>query len=382
MKVLSIGTDRKIFQEGSAARKRMIEYGALFEELHIIVFAKKSLGLEPWRIANNVWIYPTNSSSKFLYIRDGVRVAKNIVKLRNFNAQSTVVTAQDPSETGKVGLKMKQLYSFPLQVQVHTDIMSPHFAAQSLLNRLRVSTARTVLGKADEVRVVSKRIERSLIHSMRVPSTKIDILPIYVDPLRFSTPSGVDLHTLYPQFKTIVLMVSRLEPEKNVGGALAIFEDIVKTFPDAGLVIVGSGTEESLLRKKIKNLKLENSVVIEAWQENLSGHYKTADIFLLTSLYEGYGMVLVEAAHHNLAIVTSDVGIVGDILIDGVSAMVNPVNNTKMFVEKITKLIIDPAFRKIIAQGGYDVISKRTMLSNEEYLQQYKALLEKLIPHA
>ncbi|MBA3284710.1 MAG: glycosyltransferase family 4 protein, partial [Nitrosopumilus sp.] len=126
----------------------------------------------------------------------------------------------------------------------------------------------------------------------------------------------------------------------------------------------------------------EKSVVIEAWQENLSGHYKTADIFLLTSLYEGYGMVLVEAAHHNLAIVTSDVGIVGDILIDGVSAMVSPVNNTKMFVEKITKLIIDPAFRKIIAQGGYDVISKRTMLSNEEYLQQYKALLEKLIPHA
>ncbi len=382
MKVLSIGTDRKIFVEGSDARKRMLEYGSLFEELHIIVFAKRSEGLEPWRIANNIWIYPTNSGSKYFYMRDAVRVAKSIIKLRNFTAQNTVVTTQDPAETGRVGLKLKQQFSFPLQVQVHTDIGTHYFAEQSLLNRLRVSMARRVLEKADEIRVVSKRIEYSLMKEIRIPAAKIDILPIYVDPARFSVPSGVDLHVLYPQFKFIILMVSRLSPEKNVGFALSVFADVVKAYPDAGLVIVGNGPEESLLRKKIKDLKLDTSVVIEPWQENLTGHYKTADLFLLTSLYEGYGMVLIEAAHHNLAVVTSDVGIAGDILVEGVSACVSPVNNNKVFVEKISKIIADPAFRKTIAQGGYDVVSKIHESTKEEYLKNYKELLEKIIPHA
>lgn len=44
MKILSIGSDRKVFEEGSAVRSRLLDYGRFVEEIHIIVFAKKSQG--------------------------------------------------------------------------------------------------------------------------------------------------------------------------------------------------------------------------------------------------------------------------------------------------------------------------------------------------
>ena len=46
MKVITIGTDRKIFEEGSAVRERMVEYGKLFEKLEVIVFSNRSMNYE------------------------------------------------------------------------------------------------------------------------------------------------------------------------------------------------------------------------------------------------------------------------------------------------------------------------------------------------
>ena len=78
LKVLMIGSDRKLFEEGSAVVERIKGYGALVEELHIIVFALKSLGFTDKRIAPNVWIYPTNSFSRWLYIYDAASLGKKI----------------------------------------------------------------------------------------------------------------------------------------------------------------------------------------------------------------------------------------------------------------------------------------------------------------
>ena len=57
MKVLMISSDRNIFVPGSAVSERMKEYRTLVEELHIIVFAKKSLGLKEKQLSSNIWVY-------------------------------------------------------------------------------------------------------------------------------------------------------------------------------------------------------------------------------------------------------------------------------------------------------------------------------------
>ena len=128
MKVISIGTDRKIFEEGSAVRGRMVEYGRLFEKLDIIIFSNRIMNHESRiKISENVWAYPTNSRNKFWYVIDAIRVGKKIIHNSKFLIHNSVLSTQDPFETGIVGLFLKLFYRLPMQVQLHTDFANKYF---------------------------------------------------------------------------------------------------------------------------------------------------------------------------------------------------------------------------------------------------------------
>jgi len=99
-------------------------------------------------------------------------------------------------------------------------------------------------------------------------------------------------------------MVSRLEKEKNIPLAISAMKDMTKKYPKIGLVIVGSGSEK-------KNLKLNNNVVLDGWRdkETIYSYYKSADLLLVTSDYEGYGLTIIEALASGLPVLSTDVGI-------------------------------------------------------------------------
>ena len=112
MKVIIISSDRKIFEGGSPVERRMIEYGALVEELHIIVFTQS--GFENKNPGRNISVYPTNSKSKWHYIRDAYRIGRTLEDI-------DLVTAQDPFEAGFSAWRIAKKLQAKLQLQVHTD---------------------------------------------------------------------------------------------------------------------------------------------------------------------------------------------------------------------------------------------------------------------
>jgi 1,2-diacylglycerol 3-alpha-glucosyltransferase len=77
------------------------------------------------------------------------------------------------------------------------------------------------------------------------------------------------------------------------------------------LIIVGSGPRLASLRALATKLGISGSVAFESWvdQPTIASYYKTADLFLNTSLFEGYGMTLVEARAAGCPIVSTDVGV-------------------------------------------------------------------------
>ena len=367
MKVLSIGTDRKIFEAGSAVQARMIDYGTLFDELYIVVFAQKSLGLTPQKISENVWVYPTNSSSRWWYIKNARALAKKIITEKQLTPQTTIVSVQDPFETGLVGTKLKKK-GFKLQVQIHTDFLSPWFTKHSWLNWVRVIIAKRVIKKASTIRVVSDRIKQSLL-KRGVSEQKITVLPIFV-PAPEIKKTDFNLHLQFPQWATIILMASRLTSEKNISQAIESFKKIPMNHPSAGLVIVGEGECKENLQQLVKKAGIKNNVAFVSWQSDLSAYYATADIFLSTSLYEGYGLTLIEAARASLCIVTSDVGVVGSVLKNQESAVVVPVNDVFGFTSALKSVITDKQLRAKLATGAKVAVEK---ISTDKslYLQYY-----------
>lgn len=362
MKVIIISSDRKIFEGGSPVERRMIEYGALVEELHIIVFTQS--GFENKNLGRNISVYPTNSKSKWHYIRDAYRIGRTLEDI-------DLVTAQDPFEAGFSAWRIAKKLQAKLQLQVHTDFLSPFFAKESVLNVLRVRVARFLLPRASCVRVVSERIKNSLAISLGLPVTKITVLPIFVDTKRVRDASAhIDLRLRYPQFDFIVLMASRLTKEKNIALALRAFQKVVKKYPKTGLIVIGEGRELHTLGTLATSLNLQGNIIFDGWQTDLISYYKTADLFLLTSNYEGYGMTLIEAASAGRAIVTTDVGVVGD-TINAENALVCAVGDETCITQSIRRVIENKGLRERLEQATAMATEQMPVRSNEQYIEKY-----------
>ncbi|TSD02623.1 MAG: hypothetical protein Athens071426_439 [Parcubacteria group bacterium Athens0714_26] len=226
MKILSLSSDRNIFLKGSSAQNRMMEYGALFDELHIIV-AVKNADFKDIKFGN-VFVYPVHTFVKPFYFIGVVLIAKKILKNRN-SALDFVITAQDPFETGLAAYILKLIYGFSLQLQVHTDFLSPYFARESFLNKIRILTAKFLLPRTDRIRVVSERIKRSFTAVGLKLKNEPEVLPIYIDVKKIqSLEIKTDVKKKYPNFDFIILMASRLTKEKNIGLAIEVMAEIVK----------------------------------------------------------------------------------------------------------------------------------------------------------
>jgi len=324
MKIISIGSDRKLFEKNSQVRARILEYGKVLGEMHIIVFSKKSSGLKEEKISEDVSIYPTNSLSKLFYICDAIKIAKKI-------KDADVVTAQDPFESGIAGYLIAKKKNIKLQLQIHTDLFSPYFKKGSILNKIRVQIAKYLLPKADYIRVVSERIKDSL-KSLKLKCEPF-VLPVFVDTEKFKNAQiKTDLKVKYPQFEKIVLMASRLTKEKNIPLAIDAMELVIKKYPTAGLVIVGEGPEKENIKKYSQKLKA--NIDFEDWTDDLASYYKSSDIFLLTSDYEGCVRTIIEASSAGSIVVSTNVGCSeGAIMVE---------RNANDIAEKIGELIKNP----------------------------------------
>ncbi|PIR82464.1 hypothetical protein COU20_02400 [Candidatus Kaiserbacteria bacterium CG10_big_fil_rev_8_21_14_0_10_59_10] len=295
MRVLSIGSDRALFREGSAARVRAARYAETFGEMHVVVFSLRSHALATVH-AGPLHLYPTNSRLKTLYVLDAARIARRL--------PADVVTVQDPFESGLVGLLARR--GKPLHVQLHTDPFAAQFR-RSFLNRIRTLVMPHVLARATRIRVVSERIARSLQATGYGQRAVPAVLPIYVDVARYrSAPSDAALKARFSAFKTKLLVVSRLEPEKNVKLAVSAFARVAPR--DACLIIVGEGSERSLLQSFAKECACDDRIFFEG-EGDPASYYKLADLVLVTSHYEGYGLVIIEALAAGTPVLSTDVGV-------------------------------------------------------------------------
>lgn len=363
MKVLMLSTDASIFEPASESYSRMKDYGTLADRLDIIVCTSGSPKQE-LVISGNTRAVPTNSRSKLWYVRDMLHVAR-----RSVTGGVDVVTSQDPFETGLAGWLAARRFKAKLQLQIHTDFLSPYFSRKSFKNKIRVMLAKWLLPKAHSIRVVSERIKNSLL-DLGLSESKIIVLPIFVDVVKIqSAPISVDLHKKYPQFDFIVLMASRLEREKNIELAIDAMKDIIEKYPKTGLVIAGVGSLRQALEKQVLGNKLSGSVFFEGWIKDISSYYKTADVFLSTSNYEGYGIGIVTAGASSRTIISTDVGVVGDGINQG-NSLVIPVNDKQKIVESIFTLRSGPQLAKEFGLRAREAV--RSFDSREEYLKKYK----------
>lgn len=323
MKVLMLSIDSKVFEEGSLANSRMLDYEALVDEIHIVVYTRP--GYTNKTLGSNIYLYPTNTKWRPLYFSKAFSICKKII------SPEFIITSQD-AMTNLVAIRLKKKFRNKLEVQIHTDFMSEGFKRESFTNFIRFRAYKWGISNADIVRVVSKRIKDSLGEGVRSI-----VLPISLEVSK--SKEKIE----FPEFSKVVLVVSRLTKEKNVALSIDVFSRIKDR--GIGLVIVGNGPERAMLEEKAKGL----NVKFEGWRDNVAAYYNSSDVYLHTSNYEGYGISLIEAASANLPIVTTNVGVVGYELPEQDGVYICDVGDQKCLSNSLSKAISLEKSRKNIS---------------------------------
>ncbi|MEZ4086973.1 MAG: glycosyltransferase, partial [Candidatus Gracilibacteria bacterium] len=112
----------------------------------------------------------------------------------------------------------------------------------------------------------------------------------------------------------IILTIAELHPRKGLNYLIEAFKTIQEQKPKTKLVIVGKGPQKAKLEKLIKKLELSDSVVLAGHQDDIPQILKSANLFVLPSVKEAFGLVLLEAMAAQLPIIATEVGGIPEIV--------------------------------------------------------------------
>jgi glycosyltransferase involved in cell wall biosynthesis len=103
-----------------------------------------------------------------------------------------------------------------------------------------------------------------------------------------------------------IISIGRLTHQKNFKFLIMAFKEINKKYPNLNLVILGDGEEMNKLKNLIKKINLEEKIFLVGYKKNVYDYLKNSKMFVLTSLWEDPGFVLIEAAYMNKTVLSSD----------------------------------------------------------------------------
>ena len=197
----------------------------------------------------------------------------------------------------------------------------------------------------------------------KLPKKQIEYLPNGVNPKKFDTANELDFRTKYklsPKTK-IILCISRIDYQKNQMCLVKSFFDLRKTFHDSHLILIGSVTVPDYyekLKAQIKDLHLEKHVTIipglNPQDPLLYSAYKACDLFVLPSLHEPFGIVILEAWAAQKPVIASNIGgIVGFTANNEDCLLVEP-NNAEELTSMILRILRDKKLSRKLASNGYD----------------------------
>ena len=215
----------------------------------------------------------------------------------------------------------------------------------------------TALGIQHEIRVIPNFLDCAEYSRRPDPALRA----------RLSSPDGGD---------ALVLHVSNFRPVKRVDAVIEVFR-LIRRRVRARLVLVGDGPDRTIAERLVADWGLADSVTFAGEQQNLVPWLSVADLFLLPSAQESFGLAALEAMACEVPVVASNVGGLPEIVEDGVTGFVCPPDAVDAMADRSIALLTDPALHARIARASADMVCQRysTDLVVPLYEEAYRSIL-------
>lgn len=177
----------------------------------------------------------------------------------------------------------------------------------------------------------------------------------------------------------VFTMVARMHPIKNHRNTIEAFYKLSKEFDNIKLILLGDGEERKHIEKRIKELKLQNKVIMLGFKNNVKDYIKMSDITILTSFSEGGAppIAILESGALKVPIIASKVSDIPDIINNSNGYLVDP-NSVEDIYNKMKKSYLDKDKLKDLGEKLYYDISNKYSMDNfcKSYYEHYKNILE------
>jgi glycosyltransferase involved in cell wall biosynthesis len=376
--VLMIGLNDAILtgQGAGDVRERHLDYASRIGSLHMIMYSPRGHNLSEMAFSDKLTVTPTRSLSRLTFVWDVVRIGRRICRDHPIN----VITTQDPFTTGLAGLILKRRTGIPLDVQNHSDFFdnAEWIAERPLLNGLFNLLGKWVSRRADTHRVLTET-ERAKYPTFGVETDRVVVLSTPTRLGRFTpdAPPGeqnaLRSHLRLPPNAPVLLWVGRPVAFKRVNLLLEAFTRVLDVFPDAFLVLVGDFSERPDLREQAVQPALAGRVRFAGAVDHadLPTYYRLCNIYVHSSVYEGLGKVMIEAAASGRPVVSTRTAGGQEIVADGETGLLANPEDPADLSAKIEVLLGDPARAAKLGQAG-----RTQVLDQFDHARNLDAIIE------
>lgn len=252
-------------------------------------------------------------------------------------------------------------------VSEHNNLTESTKRLSSIKRRILKTLMGYTYKKANQIVAVSNGVGESLIHELNIEANKITTIynPIFSDELVKRSSELVTHPWLNEAALPLVLAVGRLTPQKDFATLIHAFKKVLKK-KACNLIILGEGELRPELERLIKDLGLEDNMQLPGFVDNPYAWMSKADLFVLSSLNEGFGNVIVEAMACGTPVVSTDCPSgPAEILEDGKWGQLVPPSNPDLLAGAIANSLENPLDR--------DIKTRAKFFSVDNAVEQYLA---------
>jgi glycogen synthase len=222
---------------------------------------------------------------------------------------------------------------------------------------------RAMVRRADRVITCSRYMQSHVSTVFGVPLRRISVIPNGIDP-RDLEPIADDLPALRARFarphERLVLLVGRLVYEKGFHLALDALVPVVKRLGNVRFVVAGTGTAEAELKRQARRLGLTRYGSFLGWigDDMLHSLYRVAEIVIVPSIYEPFGLVALEAMASGCVCVVADTGGLREVVPAGGSVGLRfPSRDSEALCAALERVLADDAARaRLVAEAREHVL--------------------------
>jgi len=279
------------------------------------------------------------------------------------------------SKAGALGRLAAYRLGVPVIIHTfHGHVFDKYF--NSLSSTFYINIERYLAKKSSKILAISENQKYDLAVKYKIcPESKIEVIPLGFDLDKFQENVDLKRKAFRNEFQVAddeiaIAIIGRLVPVKNHELFLYAINDIAaKTKKQLRIFIVGDGESKNKIIETTKELGLsftenisdsnKNLVTFTSWIKEIDKVVAGVDIVALTSLNEGTPVSLIEAQAGCKPIVSTNVGGIENVVIQGETALLSPNNDLEEFAENLLKVVESDSLRNYLSQKGWQNVKEK-----------------------